>query len=140
MQLTKHTDYAFRVLIFLSKRPPEKLSTISEITEYFDISRNHVMKIVQKLANEGIIKSVRGKRGGIKLGKAAKDIDLRTIIELMEVTLKPVDCETQPCRLNPGCKLKKILFKGQEQYMEYVGQYTVADLTKLSRSELILFK
>jgi len=48
----------------------------------------------------------------------------------MEATLKPVNCTSQPCRLNQGCELKKILFTGQRQYMDYIGQYTVADLVK----------
>ncbi len=130
MQLTKHTDYAFRVLIYLAMKPAEQLSTIQEIAEYFDISRSHMMKIVQKLANAGFVQSIRGKQGGIHLGKPTGDINLRSIIELMEATLKPVDCTTQPCRLNPGCSLKTILFTGQQQYMDYIGQYTVADLVK----------
>jgi len=130
MQLTKHTDYAFRVLIYLSMQPPEKLATIQEISEYFDISRSHMMKIVQKLANADFIKSIRGKQGGIKIGKPTEDINLRAIIELMEATLKPVDCTSQPCRLNDGCSLKTILFTGQQQYMTYIGQYTMADLVK----------
>ena len=130
MQLTKHTDYAFRVLIYLAMKPAEQLATIQEIAEYFDISRSHMMKIVQKLANAGFVQSIRGKQGGIHLGKPTVDINLRSIIELMEATLKPVDCTTQPCRLNPGCSLKTILFTGQQQYMDYIGQYTVADLVK----------
>jgi Rrf2 family nitric oxide-sensitive transcriptional repressor len=111
-------------------KPAEQLATIQEIAEYFDISRSHMMKIVQKLANAGFVQSIRGKQGGIHLGKPTGDINLRSIIELMEATLKPVDCTTQPCRLNPGCSLKTILFTGQQQYMDYIGQYTVADLVK----------
>lgn len=130
MQLTKHTDYAFRVLIYLAMQPTDTLATIQEIAKYFDISRNHMMKIVQKLANAGFIQSIRGKQGGIKLGKQTQEINLRSIVELMEATLKPVDCTSQPCRLNPGCELKTILFTGQRQYMDYIGQYTVTDLMK----------
>lgn len=130
MQLTKHTDYAFRVLIFLAMRPTEQLATIQEISDYFAISRNHVMKIVQKLAKAGFVQAIRGKQGGIKLGMAAADINLRSIIELMEATLKPIDCTSQPCKLNPGCGLKRILFKGQRQYLDYVGQYNLSDIVK----------
>lgn len=110
--------------------PAEQLATIQEIAEYFDISRSHMMKIVQKLANAGFVQSIRGKQGGIHLGKPTGDINLRSIIELMEATLTPVDCTTQPCRLKPGRSLKTILFTGQQQYMDYIGQYTVADLVK----------
>ena len=133
MQLTKHTDYAFRVLILLAMKHDEELATIKEISEFFDISRSHMMKIVQKLANASFVLSIRGKQGGIKLGKPTKDINLRDIVELMEATLKPVDCTSQPCRLNPGCTLKSILFTGQKQYMEHIGQYTVSDLIQKAR-------
>ena len=133
MQLTKHTDYAFRVLIFLAMKDDEELATIKEISEFFDISRSHMIKIVQKLANASFVLSIRGKQGGIKLGKPTKDINLRDIVELMEATLKPVYCTSQPCRLNPGCTLKSILFTWQKQYMEHIGQYTVSDLIQKAR-------
>jgi len=128
MQLTKHTDYAFRVLMYLATKPDGELSTIKEVTAAFDISRDHVMKIVQKLAKEGYINSIRGKQGGMKLGRNAADINLREIVTLMETTLEPVNCRETLCKISSGCQLAGILFAAQELFMAHIEQYTLADL------------
>lgn len=130
MQLTKHTDYAFRVLIYLASMPDDRLATVQEIAEKFGISRSHIMKIVQKLACAGLIHASRGQQGGIKLGQAKEAINLRTVIELMEARLAPVNCDDPMCIIKTQCALKNILFEAQRQFLEHVGQYTLADLAE----------
>ncbi|MFT4927150.1 MAG: Rrf2 family nitric oxide-sensitive transcriptional repressor [Phenylobacterium sp.] len=133
MKLTKHTDYAFRVLIYLAARQSGEnipLATIKEVTTAFDISRDHVMKIVQKLAKAGFIESVRGKQGGMRLGRDATEINLKDVVALMEVTLLPVNCSEPVCRIKPVCELSGILLSAQEQFLNHVGQYTLADIVK----------
>ena len=130
MRLTKHTDYAFRVLIYLASMPEDRLSTVQEIAEKFDVSRSHIMKIVHKLAGAGLIHASRGQYGGIKLGQPKDAIDLRTVIELMEATLSPVNCDEPECIIKKNCTLKNILFEAQRQFLEHVERYTLADLAE----------
>lgn len=130
MRLTKHTDYAFRVLIYLASMPEDRLSTVQEIAEKFDVSRSHIMKIVHKLAGAGLIHASRGQHGGIKLGQPKEAIDLRTVIELMEATLSPVNCDEPECIIKKNCILKNILFEAQRQFLEHVERYTLADLAE----------
>lgn len=130
MRLTKHTDYAFRVLIYLASMPEDRLSTVQEIAEKFDVSRSHIMKIVHKLAGASLIHASRGQHGGIKLGQPKEAIDLRSVIELMEATLEPVNCDEPICIIKKNCALKNILFGAQRQFLEHVGQYTLADLAE----------
>ncbi len=130
MRLTKHTDYAFRVLIYLASMPEDRLSTVQEIAEKFDVSRSHIMKIVHKLAGAGLIHASRGQHGGIKLGQPKEAIDLRSVIELMEATLEPVNCDEPICIIKKNCTLKNILFGAQRQFLEHVGQYSLADLAE----------
>ena len=78
MQLTKHTDYAFRVLIYLAGMSEER-TTIQAITETFDISKTHLMKVVNELANKGWVASTRGKNGGIRLGVAPESVPTSAI-------------------------------------------------------------
>jgi Rrf2 family nitric oxide-sensitive transcriptional repressor len=59
MRLTLWTDYALRTLIYVGANAG-RLSTIAEIAESFDISNAHLMKIVNKLAQQGYLQSVRG--------------------------------------------------------------------------------
>ncbi|HEY9097319.1 MAG TPA: Rrf2 family transcriptional regulator [Thiobacillus sp.] len=130
MRLTKHTDYAFRVLIYLASLPEDQLSTVQEIAEKFDVSRSHIMKIVHKLASEHIIHASRGQNGGIKLGQPKETINLRTVIELMEATLAPVNCDDPLCRIKQCCALRNILFDAQRQFLEHVEQFTLANLAE----------
>lgn len=130
MRLTKHTDYAFRVLIYLASIPEDQLATVQEIAEKFDVSRSHIMKIVHKLAVAGLIQSSRGQHGGIRLGKPKEAINLRSVIELMEATLAPVNCDDPVCIIKKSCTLKNILFDAQLQFLEHVAHYTLADLAE----------
>jgi len=130
MRLTKHTDYAFRVLIYLASMPEDRLSTVQEIAERFDVSRSHVMKIVQKLAAANIVHASRGQGGGVWLGQPRESINLRAVIELMETTLAPVNCDEPVCIIKKNCALKNILFDAQLRFLEHVEQYTLADLVE----------
>ena len=130
MRLTKHTDYAFRVLIYLGSMPEDSQSTVQEIAEKYDVSRSHIMKIVQKLACAGLIHASRGQHGGIKLGQPKEAINLRSVIELMEATLAPVNCDDPVCVIKKNCTLKNILFEAQRQFLEHVEHYTLADLAE----------
>ena len=127
MQLTKHTDFAFRILIYLASTD-EKLTRIQQLADGFDISKSHVMKIVNKLVHQGWVASVRGKNGGICLGSAPQDVRLNDVVELMEQTLEPVNCEEPLCALTSACKLKGVLLKAQDEYLAHLAQFTLADL------------
>lgn len=128
MQLTKQTDFAFRVLIYLASITADETSHIQTIAERFAISKSHLMKIVQKLAQHGYIQSTRGHKGGLKLGKPANTITLKEIIELMETTLEPVNCQRPLCLINGCCLLKNHLAQAQAQYLSYLASITLADL------------
>lgn len=128
MRLTKHTDYAFRVLIHLLLRGEDELTTIQDISSRFSISRSHLMKIVQKLAAAGIVTAIRGKGGGLRLAQEQYTTTLREVVELMESTMDPINCKQPMCLFSGGCTLKSILCQAQEQYLSYLEQYTLADL------------
>lgn len=130
MRLTKHTDYAFRVLIYLASMPEDRLSTVQEMADHFEVSRSHVMKIVQKLAAAHIVHASRGQGGGVRLGQLRENINLRAVIELMETTLTPVNCDEPVCIIKKNCALKNILFDAQLRFLEHVEQYTLADLAE----------
>lgn len=128
MQLTKYTDFALRTLIFLNAQEPGSRVTITQVAEHFDIPRNHLIKIVHHLAQEGYIDTVRGKGGGIRLGRPAKEINLRYLIEITEETLEPINCLRPPCPIAGHCELKPILHRAQEAFMEVLEGYSLADI------------
>ena len=136
MQLTKHTDYAFRTLIYLASME-EELTTIKVITEKFHMSRSHLMKIVNEMVNYGWIEAIRGKNGGIRLQAAPADINCADVVKKMEQTLAPVNCDQPPCDIIKVCKLKNILWQAQRGYLEHVGQFTLADLIDADTADVI---
>ena len=137
MQLTKHTDYAFRILIFLATLEKDKLTTIKQLTEGFDISKSHTMKIVNKLVHQNWVKATRGKNGGVQLGVDAGEISLKDVVLLMEQTLEPVNCDTPLCALKTACQLKGILLQAQDQYLAHLGQFTIEDLVNNKTIDVI---
>ena len=130
MQLTHYTDYSLRVLIFLSLENEQRLVTINEIAEHFSIARNHLIKVVQRLGQLGYIITVRGKGGGIRLGKAAQDILIGQVVKDMEANLEVIDCSKPPCPLHGNCQLKGLLDEAQEAFLAVLNKHTLAELTQ----------
>ncbi|RBW46798.1 BadM/Rrf2 family transcriptional regulator [Psychromonas sp. B3M02] len=129
MQLTKHTDYAIRVLIYLNTQVDNApLAKATDIAELFGISFNHLTKVIHHLGKAGFIQTVRGKSGGIKLAKSADLINLGNVIEVMETTLAPVNCQDPPCRLNSVCLVKPIFHKAMQAFLDELRKHSLADI------------
>lgn len=138
MQLTKHTDFSFRTLIYLASHD-ESLTTIQSIADTFELSKSHLMKVVNKLVNIGWVESVRGKKGGIRLAVAPHEIEIADIIIRMEKTLSPVNCETPKCTLSSNCSLKTYLWQAQREYLRHLKKYTLADVVNDSTMQILKF-
>ena len=128
MQLTRHTDFSLRVLIYLSLNKSETLITINEISEHFEILKNHLTKVVNKLAKKGYIVTIRGKNGGIRLAKKPSEILLGNVVQSMEANLDIVDCTKPLCPLINNCKLKNILNEAKLSFLKTLNNYTIEDL------------
>ena len=130
MQLTRHTDYAFRVLIYLCSVDKEELSTVGEIAAVFQVPLNHLTKVVQQLGKAGFITTLRGKYGGIRLARSEQDISLGSVVRAMEATLDPVNCSQPLCRLKVNCRLKPIMNRAMESFINAMDEYTLADISQ----------
>jgi Rrf2 family transcriptional regulator, nitric oxide-sensitive transcriptional repressor len=130
MKLTSYTDYALRVLMYLAA-DADGLATIDEIAQAHDVSKNHLMKVVNQLAGLGWVESVRGRGGGIRLGKPAGQINLLDVVLATEPDFAMVECfdtTTNTCRLTAHCKLKHVMHMALAAYFEALKGYTLADL------------
>ncbi len=130
MQITSYTDYGLRVLIYLAILK-NKQATISEIADYFNISRNHLVKVVHQLGGKGFIKTTRGKGGGLTLNHPPEQIRIGEVVRGMEPHFNWVECfdpTQQRCRLNNGCGLKHLLAKAGNAYLEVLDNATLADV------------
>ena len=132
MRLTTYSDYAMRILIHLAARPGG-LSTISNISKSYGISRNHLMKITQALAYSGEVETVRGKGGGIRLARPAEAISLGAVLRHTESSSPLVECfdrETNTCVITPVCGLKHVLFEALEAFYARLDRVTLADVVR----------
>ncbi|AMO57779.1 BadM/Rrf2 family transcriptional regulator [Endozoicomonas montiporae] len=136
MKLTKQTDYALRVLIYSALQPPDRLISVQEVTDVYRLSRSHVMKIVQKLGQEGYLKTIRGNGGGFSLNQPADRINLADVVSVMESTLELVDCQALECCLAPECRLRGVLADALAAFIQVLNGYTLADLCH-NRGELL---
>lgn len=130
MQLTRFTDYALRVLIYLGANS-ERLVTIKEIAEKHGLSENHLMKIVHKLATRGYIETVRGKGGGMRLARRAEMINLGEVVRDTEENMDIAECfeaSTQSCVLLPSCALKSVLVEAKKSFLATLDAYSLSDL------------
>lgn len=132
MQLTLYTDYAFRVLIHLGSTG-QQIVTVNDIASELEVSRNHLVKVVHHLAAAGLVKSVRGKGGGIKLARAPHEIYLSQVIAQTERNLKLLDCfdeNNRSCKQTRQCNLKMLLKMAHHNFLSTLSRFTIADLMK----------
>lgn len=136
MRLTRYTDYALRVLIYLGARP-DALCSIAEISRAYDISQNHLMKVVNDLVNAGYLASARGRFGGIKLAKLPEEINVGAVIRHTEDNFDLVDCGD--CVIAPACGLTGALRQALAAFLAVLDGYTLADLIAKPADIALLF-
>lgn len=132
MRLNVQTDYALRLLMHLAVNN-DTLSTIAEIAKRYDISKNHLMKVAHILGREGIIESVRGRTGGLRLSQSAKKTNVGSIVRLMEADLTIVECfqdSNSGCLITPACRLKGVLHEALDAFLSVLDQYSIDELTR----------
>lgn len=129
MQLTSFTDYGLRALIYMASLPAERMTSISEVTEVYGLSRNHMVKIINQLSHTGFVTTVRGKNGGIRLGKPARTIRLGDVVRALE-PLSLVNCASEFCHITPACRLKSVLQQAVQNFLKELDSYTLADMVE----------
>ncbi|OOE37870.1 transcriptional repressor NsrR [Salinivibrio kushneri] len=137
MQLTSFTDYGLRTLIFLASLPEGELTNITEVTRLFGVSRNHMVKVINRLGQLGYIQTVRGKNGGIRLLQAPTAITVGQVVRDLE-PLELVNCSAEFCHITPACRLKERLAKAKQAFLEELDACTIDALINDNRELMIL--
>jgi Rrf2 family transcriptional regulator, nitric oxide-sensitive transcriptional repressor len=131
VRLLASTDYALRILMLLGQDAPEGTMNVPALAERLGgLSRNHLHKIVQELAALGVVRTVRGASGGVRLAKPARDVGIGALVRALEADQAVVECfraDHGCCSLEPGCRLRPMLKKAQENFYETLDDYTLAD-------------
>lgn len=131
MQLTLFSDYSLRVLLYLSAHRDRRVA-LPEISAAYGISQNHLVKVVQRLIEEGLVESVRGRGGGLSLAREPHEINVAAVVRLTEPHLNLVECfdaMTNTCPIDAACGLKKALVRAQDAFFAELEKYSLADFT-----------
>jgi Rrf2 family nitric oxide-sensitive transcriptional repressor len=131
MQLTTHSDYALRLLVYLAIHPKDKPATVKDAAERYGISTNHLAKVAQKLVQEKIVISQRGRGGGLHLALEPVDINIGKLIRKTE-NLEILECfgDECACPIENVCILFSAMRKAQKAFLEVLDGYTLADVVK----------
>lgn len=130
MRLAEYTDYTLRVLMYCAARP-QQLVTISELAQHHGVSRNHLMKIVNDLARQGVLATTRGRGGGLRLLKDPAELRIGDVVRASETDFRLVECfdpDSNQCTLSPTCRLKGVFNTALNAYFKELDSMTLADI------------
>jgi Rrf2 family iron-responsive transcriptional regulator len=131
MRLTKTTNYAIRILIYCAKNDG-RLSQIPEIAETYGVSQAFLFKILQRITKAGLITTVRGRRGGLRLNRSAAEIDLLEVLLATEYDFQIARCSDRRgesnCPLSDDCLLHSALHEALDAFLTILRQHSIADL------------
>lgn len=136
MRLAEYTDYTLRVLMYCATHP-EQLVTIGDLAERHGVSKNHLMKVVNDLARQGVLETTRGRGGGLRLLKDPSTLRIGDIIRASETDFRLVECfdaRTNQCSLTPTCRLKELLGSALQAYFKELDNATLADIVEPATS------
>ena len=135
MRLTRQSNYAIRTLVYCAVNEPG-LSRVSEIAKAYGISELFLFKLIKPLVEHGLLATVRGRHGGVRLGKKAEDITLLDTIRLTEENFALAECfeDGADCPLIGECDLNGALREALGAFFEVLQSYTIADLADRKRS------
>lgn len=143
MRLTQFTDYSLRVLIYVAANPEER-ATIAEVASSYGISENHLIKVVHFLGKAGYLATLRGRGGGLRLARPAKQINIGSVVRETEGVDIPAVCfdvEADRCPIERICRLRGALKQAVQAFYTVLEGYTLEDLVfnrKRLRSVLLL--
>lgn len=129
MYLTQQADYTMRLLIHLAVQP-EGTSTIREVADHYQISRNHLVKVAHAAVQAGYVASVRGCAGGLRLALPAEKINVGRVLRAVEdwTTVECFSPDSNRCAITAGCGLRPVLKEAQDAYFAVLDRYTLADI------------
>lgn len=129
MRLTAFSDYGLRMLMRMASAPDRPFST-AELAEEFRLSRNHLTKIMQRMAGAGLVETRRGGGGGARLARPPEEIRLGDVVRLLEQGQGLVECfrTGNVCTIDGCCRLKGRLRMAEMAFIEHLNRSTLADV------------
>ena len=136
MRLTRQSSYAIRTLIYCAVNQPE-LSRVADIARAHGMSELFLFKLIKPLVENGLLQTVRGRHGGIRLGRPAAEITLLDVVRLTEENFAMAECfegGDVNCPLVDACDLNGALHEALDAFFGVLESYTIADLAGKRRA------
>lgn len=140
MHLTKFSDHSLRLLLYLALHG-DRIVSIAEMSRAYGVSPHIMVKVAQLLADEGLVVSVRGRRGGLRLNKALTEINVGRLIRTTERNWDLVECSDlsrNTCPIERACGLKGALKRAQRAFLGVLDDHTLADFLPRAPSRIRL--
>jgi Rrf2 family transcriptional regulator, nitric oxide-sensitive transcriptional repressor len=132
MRLAVQTDYSLRLLIYLAAKRNER-GTVDEVAAAYGISRDHVAKVAHRLGMLGHVVTIRGRGGGLRLGRPPGEINVGMLVRQVEPDLAVVPClapVNAPCRIGQCCVLRDAMRRARQAFLAALDDYSMADLAR----------
>lgn len=132
MKLTRYSDLGLRLLMYLALRKGEAV-TIQQVSERFAVSKNHMVKVSHQLTRSGLIESIRGRNGGVRLAGPPESISVEQALRATEDNFDLVECfkaSRNHCVIAGECRLSGVLDSAMAAFFEVLREVSLADLVK----------
>jgi Rrf2 family transcriptional regulator, iron-responsive regulator len=132
MRLTQATNYSVRILLYCAANP-DRPSRVADIAASFDMSETHLFKILKVLVDAGYVRTIRGRNGGLMIGRPAEAITIGEVVRAVEETFVLADCFDEnghDCPLTQSCEYNRILREALGAFFAVLDRYTIADVAK----------
>lgn len=129
MKHTNHADYALRVLMYL-RVASDRRGSIAEIAASHRISRNHLDKVVQRMAAADLVQTTRGRGGGVQLVRDPSTISVGDVMRAMEDDCAVVEClgAVRYCRVAGVCGARSVFARALTSYFSVLDEATLEDI------------
>lgn len=137
MHLTRYTDYSLRLLMILAIGEGEG-KTIREVSEIYGISRNHLVKVVNRLVRLGLVETTRGRHGGVRLARPPEEVEIGRVVRAVEPSFEVAECfgGHDRCLISPACGYRGVLLEALAAFHEVLDRATLADLVDRRQRQL----
>jgi Rrf2 family nitric oxide-sensitive transcriptional repressor len=132
VRLTAYSDFALRMLMYLAI-DPTRTATIAEIAIRYGVSKNHLMKVAHDLGRAGYVETLRGKNGGLRLARSAREVGLGEVVRRAEPDMAIAPCfepVAAHCPISPACRLRRALVEARMAFLSALDRYSLADLVE----------
>ncbi len=135
MKLTHYSDLGLRLTMYLALRRGEAV-TIGEASERLAVSKNHLVKVSHQLTRAGLIESLRGRNGGVRLALSPERLTVEQVLRATEDNFDLVECfgDANTCAISGACKLGAALADAREAFFAALRRVSMADLVGNGRA------